>query len=423
MPDLGDWSLTAADNANSDAGINWAELQNPDTVNNSSRQEMARVAQFYRNMRGALVTGGAANAYTVSVTSEPTALSKGWIALVKFVDAATGASTFKVGALAAQDLRRIDGSAMIAGIIGANSFHWVMYDTVNGYYRILTVEAAALTAVAISAVQWVDGGGTGDAITATYAPAVTNTDGVIVGVRATAANTITNPTFNPNGLGAKTIKKRNNQALVAGDIAGNDHELLLRRNTGDDSWNLLNPAYGLIDTSTLLGKQKLHIPATAMLTRTTNGASVGGIELGTNRQIIRSYDFDPTTQEFVQFWWTPPKAWNEGTVTFAVGWSHAATVTNFGVVWALEAVCFSDDDAQDAAFGTAVQVSDTGGTTNDLYRTSESAAVTISGSPAANDHVCFQIKRVPADGSDTLAIDARLQFLDLYFTIDAFTEA
>lgn len=83
----------------------------------------------------------------------------------------------------------------------------------------------------------------------------------------------------------------------------------------------------------------------------------------------------------------------------------------------------SDDDALDAAFGTAVVVTDTGGTTNDLYRTAESAAVTISGSPSEQDTVIFQIARVPSDGADTMAIDARLHGIVLFITTNAGNDA
>jgi hypothetical protein len=99
-------------------------------------------------------------------------------------------------------------------------------------------------------------------------------------------------------------------------------------------------------------------------------------------------------------------------------WSHAATVTNFGVVWGLDAVAISDDDAMDVAFGTAQTSTDTGGTTNDSYQGPESSAITIAGSPAVGDLVMYRIHRDPSDGNDTLAIDARLHGVLLLYTID-----
>jgi hypothetical protein len=109
-------------------------------------------------------------------------------------------------------------------------------------------------------------------------------------------------------------------------------------------------------------------------------------------------------------------------VTFQAVWSHPATVTNFGVAWALQGVALSDDDAADAAFGTEQAVTDTGGTTDDVYITAESSAITIAGTPAEGDWVVFQVKRVPANGSDTLAVDARLHAIRLLLTTSAATD-
>src|SRR6185369_3732206 len=160
-----------------------------------------------------------------------------------------------------------------------------------------------------------------------------------------------------------------------------------------------------------------------MIARTTNGAASGTTEMATNKQMVKTLDFDTTTQEFAQFSIQMPKSWDESTVTAKFVWSHAATTTNFGVVWALEAYAFSDDDALDAAWGTAQQVADTGGTTNDLYRTAATSAITVGGTPAAEDVVYYQVKRVPAGGSDTMAIDARLHGVMLIYTINPATDA
>jgi hypothetical protein len=97
-----------------------------------------------------------------------------------------------------------------------------------------------------SSQLWTTATGTGDAITATYTPAVTSLfDGLYVAVRASAANTLTAPTFSPNGLTAHPIVRYNLQPLAPGDIAGSGHELLLRYRTSGTQWELLNPAADL----------------------------------------------------------------------------------------------------------------------------------------------------------------------------------
>lgn len=177
-----------------------------------------------------------------------------------------------------------------------------------------------------------------------------------------------------------------------------------------------------------VGLETIWIPAAAMTARTTNGAASGTAEMTTNKNMFSTLDFDTTTQEFAQFCIRMPKSWNESTVTFAATWSHASTTTNFGVAWGLAGVAISNDDAGDVAFGTAViaggaGTGDTGGTTNDIYITPTSAAITIAGTPAAEDYVMFQVNRTVSDSSDNMAIDARLHGVTLYFTTDASTDA
>lgn len=86
-------------------------------------------------------------------------------------------------------------------------------------------------------------GGSSDVITATLTPAVTALiSGLTLYIRAGSANTTTTPTFAPNGLTAATIKKINNQALAAGDIAGAGHVLILQYDATNSVWQLANPA-------------------------------------------------------------------------------------------------------------------------------------------------------------------------------------
>ncbi|MCX7177720.1 MAG: hypothetical protein NTX56_02795 [Proteobacteria bacterium] len=172
-----------------------------------------------------------------------------------------------------------------------------------------------------------------------------------------------------------------------------------------------------------IGLQTCWIPAGAMVARTTAGAASGAIEMATNKNMFKTLDFDTATAEYAQFCIQMPKSWNEGTVTAAFVWSHAATTTNFGVAFGLQGVATSNDDAGDVAFGTAQLAVDTGGTTNDIYVTPTTSAITIGGTPAANDYVMFQVYRAVADGGDTMAIDARLHGVQLYYTTDAATDA
>lgn len=100
-------------------------------------------------------------------------------------------------------------------------------------------------------------GGTADALTATFVPAIaalpTAPGTLSVLVRAGSANTTTTPTFSPDGLTAKIIVKGNNLALAAGDIAGAGHWLALDYDATLDRWVLQNPATG-ITSATYTGR-------------------------------------------------------------------------------------------------------------------------------------------------------------------------
>jgi hypothetical protein len=177
-------------------------------------------------------------------------------------------------------------------------------------------------------------------------------------------------------------------------------------------------------TPTSVGRHAIWIVAGSMSPSAAGGcAALATIASGANLPDIQSLDFDATTEEYAQFRIRMPKSWDEGTVTFVPVWSHAATATNFGVVWSLQAVAVSNDDTIAVAFGTAQTSTDTGGTTDDLYAGPESSAITVAGTPAAEDVVCFRVFRTPGNGSDTMAIDARLIGVTVYITTDAGTDA
>lgn len=174
-----------------------------------------------------------------------------------------------------------------------------------------------------------------------------------------------------------------------------------------------------------VGKHAVYIAAGAMQPSVSGGcAALASIASAANQPDIVTLDFDKDTVEYAQFGFVMPKSWNEGTITARFLWSHAATATNFGVVWQLQAVAVGNDDAIAAAFGTAQSIADTGGTTNDLYRTDETPAITVGGTPQAEDMVFFRVSRLATDGTnDTLAVDARLHGIELFITTDAPTDA
>lgn len=167
-----------------------------------------------------------------------------------------------------------------------------------------------------------------------------------------------------------------------------------------------------------LGRHQRWIPARMMSPSATGGcAALATIATSANQPDIESLNFDQTTAEYAQFSIAMPKRWNLGTVSFKPVWSHASGGSAFGCIFTLQGLARSDDDAIAAAYGTAQSSSDTGGTANDLYVGPESSAITIAGTPAAEDVVHFRVAR---DVSDTLDLDARLHGIILF--IDTLAE-
>lgn len=264
-------------------------------------------------------------------------------------------------------------------------------------------------------------GGTADAITLTGTIDALES-GKVVAFKAGGTNT-TAVTINVNSLGAKAIRRQGDTALSAGDLLSGGVYLLrydTAYNSSAGAWVLLNPQYAA--TNLTQGQHTIWVPAGSMVARVTNGPASATAETSTNDVMYRTLNYDATTAECAQFMIQMPKSWNEGTVIAQFVWTHGSTVTNFGVVWSLAGVAFADSDALDTAFGTAVTATDTGGTTDDVFISPETNAITIAGTPSAEELVAFNACRAPSDGSDTMAVDAKLIGLKLHYTSDAATD-
>ena len=171
------------------------------------------------------------------------------------------------------------------------------------------------------------------------------------------------------------------------------------------------------------GKESIWIPAAAMYPSTTNPCSdLTQVETTALRPDLKVLDFAAAADDFAQFAIAFPKSWNEGTVTYQPFWT--VTGTNTGtVVWQLGGIAVSSDDTINTAFGTLVATTALAhsGTSNDLMVSAESGAVTIAGSPAANDLCFFQINNDASASGQTGAV--RLLGIKMFFTTDAANDA
>ena len=200
------------------------------------------------------------------------------------------------------------------------------------------------------------------------------------------------------------IKSENNRIAVALDGATHDVELTLTE-ANIDLDNCDNTTSLFITTRTGVYRTQ-DMDAGAMVPRTTNGATTATTESTTNKVMNDVFDFDASTDEFVQVKWAMPDVWDLGTVKVKLYWTSASGSGN--VIWGVQAVALGNDDAIDTAFGTAQTVTDTLITADDVHVTSATASITVSGTPALGDIVYFQIYRDADAGGDTLAVDARL---------------
>ena len=171
------------------------------------------------------------------------------------------------------------------------------------------------------------------------------------------------------------------------------------------------------------GKESIWIPAAAMYPSTTNGCSaLTQVETTALRPDLNVLDFAAAADDFAQFAIAFPKSWNEGTITYQPFWT--VTGTNTGtVVWQLGGVAITSDESLNTAFGTLVATTALAhsGTSNDLMVSAESGAVTIAGSPAANDQCFFQINNDTSASGQTGVV--RLLGVKLFFTTDAANDA
>ncbi len=263
-------------------------------------------------------------------------------------------------------------------------------------------------------------GGTANAITLSLTPAITAyTDGMSIRFRVALDNSAA-VTVSVNGIGAKNVVKNDGEALAAGDIQQNDTVTIVF-DTTNNRFQLHSPNTGALLTSTtagrsalLTGQHTIPVLASAMFSRTTNGAAPGLVELVTNDVMLSSKDFDQTTSEGVQFYLPANKGWNESTITVQHGWTAAAGAGT--ATFATACTAFSDDDAMDTAFSGAQSVTDTLITVNDLHITSVSAAITVAGTPAESDFLICQVTR---DVADTLNADAKLIWTKVFWTYSA----
>lgn len=185
----------------------------------------------------------------------------------------------------------------------------------------------------------------------------------------------------------------------------------------DVTYNDVGNVESMVLTPTAKPYGTVEVPLNALTfdAKVTNGPTSYSAETTTNKNVIKGLAFNKDTQQGAQFWWTPPKSWDGGTIAVkAFKWT--APVGSGNVIWGLRARAFTDGDSLDQALGTGQTVTDAMIAANQELVSGSTSAITIAGSPAAGKRVLFEVYRDAANVSDTFNSDAILTEVVLQIT-------
>jgi len=154
----------------------------------------------------------------------------------------------------------------------------------------------------------------------------------------------------------------------------------------------------------------IYVPASACTSTATNGADLATNEYATQDINMDFYAFDGATEQYIEIQFPMPEDWNRGTIKAKFFWSSASGSTAADTCeWKIQGGALSNDDAIDAALGTAQVISDALLANNgtDLQVSGATPALTIGGTPALGDMIHFKISR-NVGGTDNMTEDAWL---------------
>lgn len=211
-------------------------------------------------------------------------------------------------------------------------------------------------------------------------------------------------------------------SLKSGEIAINMVTGIVYAGYGDDgSGNAtsIKPIAGEGYVAT--GYKELPIKAAGMFPRAGSAGPAPYIAvMPTHGAPIGGYAFDAATEEFIETSLIMPGDYTGGPVYAKLGWGAALGSGN--VVWKVAANFLRDDDAIDAAAGTAQTVTDGLLALGDTHLTAWTPAITPGGSytraSGARTALRLVVSRDAANGSDTFSSDAILTDILLAYPVD-----
>lgn len=135
MTDFYDWSQTAASNATADTDINWQENQAPDTVNDSARNMMRRIAQWRSDLAPVRTSTGSGNAYSVASYAGGTGSYRDGEIVAFVVDRTnTSSCTLNVNSRGAVPFRPALGVEFKAGELVINTVAFAYYRSASNEF-------------------------------------------------------------------------------------------------------------------------------------------------------------------------------------------------------------------------------------------------------------------------------------------------
>jgi len=165
----------------------------------------------------------------------------------------------------------------------------------------------------------------------------------------------------------------------------------------------------------------VYVDVGAMVPASTEGATATQVETATYKHYYDVMSFDGGASDtHCDFKLRMPEDWDGGTIKVKALWEPAAGASaDDWIRLDVQAVALGNDDAIDAAFGTAVYLDDQVIAVGDLHDTGASAALTVAGSPAAGDVIHFLIGRdadYDGGGGTAMAEALLLHSIEIQYT-------
>ena len=170
------------------------------------------------------------------------------------------------------------------------------------------------------------------------------------------------------------------------------------------------------------GRQTLIIRADEFLPTIANGAALGVRAVATSNIPLATMNFDTTAQEYARAPLALPKKWNKGTVTAEVIWTGAAAGSG-GVTFTVGVCAWSDGDNLQTIGGAPANSADTYLGADLLHVSPVTTNITVGQTPVDGDLLYVLLSRLVSDANDTLAQDAQVVAVRIFYNVTTSNDA